>query len=258
MMPPDGLPCGLLVSVRSVEEAVAAVAGGAAIIDVKEPALGPLGAARCEVAAAIGVVVAGVSWTIACGELAAGADRVAAHVQAVHDAGGPRMAPPAAVKAGPAGLAAAAWRRQFERLAVILPAAVEPVAVAYADHRRADAIAPSDMLRAAADAGAGTALVDTYDKTGPGIVPLAGLEAIRSWRRLAADLGIRLAVAGRLTPAEVAAVAGTGAWVVGVRSAACGGLRSGRVEAGHVAALVDTLQAVAVPVDGGRHGARHP
>ena len=36
----------LLVSVRSADEARAALAGGADLIDVKEPAHGPLGAAR--------------------------------------------------------------------------------------------------------------------------------------------------------------------------------------------------------------------
>src|SRR5262245_58070807 len=36
---------GLLVSVRSADEALAAVAGGADVIDIKEPNRGPLGAA---------------------------------------------------------------------------------------------------------------------------------------------------------------------------------------------------------------------
>ncbi|HEV3164614.1 MAG TPA: (5-formylfuran-3-yl)methyl phosphate synthase, partial [Isosphaeraceae bacterium] len=40
---------GLLVSVRSVEEAQRALAGGAAVIDIKEPARGPLGQADPEI-----------------------------------------------------------------------------------------------------------------------------------------------------------------------------------------------------------------
>jgi len=258
MTPADGLPSGLLVSVRSVEEAAAAVAGGAAIIDVKEPAHGPLGAARAEVAAAIAAVAGAVPWTLACGELSTGADRVVEHVRRVHDAGGPRMPRPAAVKAGPAGLTAVAWAREFRRFVGGLPAGVEPVAVAYADHRCAGAAGPSEILRAAADAGAAIALVDTCDKRGPGIVPLVGLAGIRRWQRLAADRGLRLAVAGRLTVDEVAILADSGAWVVGVRSAACGGLRSGEVEAGHVANLVDTLAAAAVRAGGARPGAHQP
>ena len=44
---------GLLVSVRSADEVAAALEGGADIIDVKEPAKGPLGMAEAEVVAAV-------------------------------------------------------------------------------------------------------------------------------------------------------------------------------------------------------------
>ena len=50
---------GLLVSVRSADEADAALAGGADLIDCKEPARGPLGVAEPEVVAAILDRVAG-------------------------------------------------------------------------------------------------------------------------------------------------------------------------------------------------------
>jgi uncharacterized protein (UPF0264 family) len=250
------VPGGLLVSVRSADEAAAAVAGGAAIIDVKEPARGPLGAADPEVAAAVAGVVGAVPWTLACGELAVGPEEVASHVRRVLAAGGPRRPAPVAVKAGPAGLGAA-WRPAFDRLVAGLPAGIAAVAVAYADHRRADAAEPADILRAAADAGASLALVDTFDKSGPGVVPLVGLPEIRCWQRLASALGLRLAVAGRLTVAEAAAVARLGVWVVGVRSAACGGLRTGRVEAGQVMHLVDTLVGAAARAGGAPSGG-HP
>src|SRR5688572_22177610 len=61
---------GLLVSVRSAEEAVAALAGGADVIDVKEPNRGPLGAADPQTIAEIVRVVRGrVPVTAAAGEL---------------------------------------------------------------------------------------------------------------------------------------------------------------------------------------------
>src|SRR5438552_1913494 len=44
---------GLLVSVRSADEVKAALAGGADLIDVKEPAKGPLAPAEAEVVAAV-------------------------------------------------------------------------------------------------------------------------------------------------------------------------------------------------------------
>jgi hypothetical protein len=254
MTVPGGLPGGLLVSVRSADEATAAVAGGAAIIDVKEPDRGPLGAAEPAVAAAVAGAVGAVPWTLACGELAVGADHVASHVRRVLAAGGPRRPAPFAVKAGPAGLDAAAWRPAFDRLAAGLPAGIAAVAVAYADHRWAAAAEPAEILRAAADAGAGMALVDTFDKAGPGVVSCVGLPEIRSWQLLAEALGLRLAVAGRLTVGEAAAVASLGVWVVGVRSAACGGLRTGRVDAGQVAHLVDTLAGAAARAGGASSG----
>ena len=60
----------LLVSVRSVEEALDALAGGASIIDIKEPARGPLGRADTEVWQAIRETLpVGVCLSVALGEL---------------------------------------------------------------------------------------------------------------------------------------------------------------------------------------------
>lgn len=246
MTPVVRLPAGLLVSVRSTDEAIAALDGGAAIIDVKEPANGPLGPAGPDVAAAIGAAVRGrAPWTLACGELSRGADRIAEHVRSVIARGDSGMVLPAAAKAGPAGLDLAAWRREYDRLMAALPAGVEAVAVAYADWERGMAAEPPALIAAAAAAGAATVLIDTCDKSGPGLVDLVGFAGIRSWQALAASLGLRLAVAGRLAAGHVAAVAGCGPAVIGVRSAACGGARDGRVNAGHVAGLVGTLASVA-------------
>ena len=46
---PPAKPVGLLVSVRSVEEAKDALAAGADLIDVKDPAKGALGMAEAEI-----------------------------------------------------------------------------------------------------------------------------------------------------------------------------------------------------------------
>ena len=61
---------GLLVSVRDGGESAEALAGGSAIIDVKEPLAGPLGAAAPARVAAIAAAVSNSApWTLACGEL---------------------------------------------------------------------------------------------------------------------------------------------------------------------------------------------
>jgi len=66
----------LLVSVRSADEARAALAGGADLIDVKEPSRGPLGTADSDVIAEVLRAVNGrVPVSAALGEFVAWQDR---------------------------------------------------------------------------------------------------------------------------------------------------------------------------------------
>jgi uncharacterized protein (UPF0264 family) len=240
-------PQGLLVSVRDADEAELAVTAGAAIIDVKEPTHGSLGRADVAVAAAVIAQVAGrAPVTLAGGELAAGPDQIVAHLAELRGLLPARVPPPMAVKAGPAGLTAVAWRDSFARLRDGLPSGMEAVAVAYADWQRAGAAAPEAIIDAAAPAGAVTVLVDTFDKQGPGLLETVRPESLAHWNAAATAAGLTLAVAGRLTPAGVAAAFAVGVRVVGVRSAACGGGRDGRVAARRVRELV-TLSRVVAP-----------
>jgi uncharacterized protein (UPF0264 family) len=174
---------GLLVSVRDATEAAAAVEGGAAIIDVKEPRRGSLGPAEPEAIAAVAEVVgASRPWTMACGELggmsAAGPGRAgAAGIDSVAVAIGDRVArvfsllsdnavAPAAVKIGLAGAAATDWRQRLGAVYESLPTGSERVAVAYADWRQAGAPAPPQVIAAAADLGCSTLLIDTFPRPG--------------------------------------------------------------------------------------------
>lgn len=234
---------GLLVSVRDPAEAAEAVAGGAGVVDVKEPARGPLGAADADTAAAIAGVVAGrVPWTLACGELAAGGGAAGAAVAAAVAALGPGATPPAAAKAGPAGLSLGAWRAEFAAFAAALPEETEPVAVAYADWGRAAAPAPADLVAAAALAGCRVLLVDTCDKSAPGILAPATVAMLTGWIAAARSTGMAVAVAGRLATGDIARVASLGVDVVAVRGAACRGGRLGRVDRALVAAAVAELR----------------
>lgn len=223
---------GLLVSVRSAAEARAAAAGGAAIIDVKDPSHGPLGRASPQVTAEILAAVAGrIPVTLACGELADGVEPITDHLREVCRLLPATVTAPVAVKAGPRGLAAECWPASFRRLAAALPAGVEPVAVAYADHHRGRSPAPDVILAAAPAAGAATVLIDTCDKAGPGLFGLESADAVGRWVAEAHRLGLRLALAGRLTAADVEQAVRLGSDVVGVRSAACVGGRDGRIDA---------------------------
>jgi uncharacterized protein (UPF0264 family) len=217
---------GLLVSVRAAAEASDALAGGAAIIDVKEPARGPLGPANADAAAAVAATIgSAAAWTLACGELAAG-DAAAWAVRACVAVG----ALPAAAKAGPAGLSLREWRRAFTAFAAGLPAGVESVAVAYADWQRTAAPDPHAVITAAAGIGCRTLLLDTGDKSGPGLFGSAGSATVAGWITAAHAAGMAVAAAGRLTLEEIAQARGIGADVVAVRGAVCRGGRSGVVD----------------------------
>ena len=243
MTPPGSrLPAGLLGSVRSVEEAYAAVAGGAAIIDVKDPDQGPLGRASPAVAAAIGAAVApGSAWTLACGELADGGETIAAHVDRVVQWNGGDGGVPLAIKAGPAGLDEAGWLRAYRRLATLLPQPIELVAVAYADWQAAACLEPGRLIRLAGEAGARAFLIDTFDKAAGGLLDVAGLETVVGWDAAGRRAGLAMALAGRLSVGDVARLGRLVSATLGVRSAACEGGRMGHVQQGKVAELVGTL-----------------
>jgi uncharacterized protein (UPF0264 family) len=242
---------GLLVSVRDATEAAAAVEGGAAIIDVKEPRRGSLGPAEPEAIAAVAEVVgASRPWTMACGELggmsAAGPGRAgAAGIDSVAVAIGDRVArvfsllsdnavAPAAVKIGLAGAAATDWRQRLGAVYESLPTGSERVAVAYADWRQAGAPAPPQVIAAAADLGCSTLLIDTFDKSAGGLFACCQPELPAAWVALARAAGLGVVLAGRVMPAEIAVAWALGPDVVALRSAVCSNGRLGSVQAGLV------------------------
>lgn len=229
---------GLLVSVRDAAEAEAAVAGGAAIVDVKEPLHGPLGMASPAAVAAVATAVAGrAPWTIACGELAAGAETAAAFAALPADVAGP-----AAAKAGPAGLTAVEWPRAFAEFAAALPSHVEAIAVTYADWQAAAAPHPRHIIDAAAALGCRTLLIDTFDKTVGSIVRSAAAARLPEWVAEARQGKLAIALAGRLSLADIPWVVALGADVVAVRSAACHGGRLGRIDRERVAAAAAAVE----------------
>ncbi|MFM7520872.1 MAG: (5-formylfuran-3-yl)methyl phosphate synthase [Planctomycetota bacterium] len=229
---------GVLVSVRDSEEARAALAGGAAVIDVKEPRHGPLGCAAPETVAAVGRAVAGaVPWTVALGELADGPAALARRFDDVVTALAGAM-PPAAVKVGLAGMDRQAWERDLATVFARLGTATAPVAVAYADHEVAVAPDPRAVVAAAARLGCRWLLIDTADKSRGSMMAGAAAASLAGW--IAAAHGARLSVvlAGSLTLDDLPAAVAIGAALVGLRTAVCCGGRLGVVDEGLVRAAV--------------------
>ncbi len=225
----------LLVSVTNAAEARAALAGGADLIDAKNPAAGALGAVPVETLRDICASVAGARPVTAALGDAADEDTIERDALVFACAGA------AFVKVGFAGIGSA---RRIERL---IAAAVRGasagdgtcgvVAVAYADADAGTSVAPTVIAQVAPGGGANGVLLDTANKRGPGLSGLSTAHALNSWVAAAHDSGLFVALAGRLTPADLPFVRGCGADIAGVRGAACEGGRTGHVTAERVRLL---------------------
>ncbi len=218
----------LLVSVRSAEDAHRALAGGASIIDVKEPANGPLGRASVATWDEVRQVVpAGVKMSAALGELAewTADDRP--------------IVPPGVLtgfsylKVGMAG-AGPNWEEEWYALRDHLDARrIHWIAVVYTDWKAAGA--PSPTTLANADFNFHGVLFDTWDKSKPAAWTPDVFDAVELFR----DRGAMLALAGGLTAERLDEIAPYRPDVVAVRGAACEqGDRTRDVDSNRVADLV--------------------
>jgi len=111
------------------------------------------------------------------------------------------------------------------------------VAVAYADADRVDAVSADAFVTLAARAGARGVLLDTADKSGPGLRGLMPPEVLARWVAEAHQAGVFVALAGKLTADDLTFVRDAGADIAGVRGAACEGGRTGRISTKKVTLL---------------------
>ena len=226
----------LLVSVTSAAEAAAALAGGADVIDAKDPFAGALGAVSAEVLREIHAIVAGRRpLTAALGDAA---DEAAIECAARDVRRRGRGAREGGLRRH--RLCRVASRRlPRQRYAARQPGAAGAavVAVAYADADRVASLAPAVLVEVAARAGAEGVLLDTADKLGPGLRELVEPRALAAWVSEAHETGLLVALAGKLTADDLTFVRDTGADIAGVRGAACDGGRTGRVTADRVRLL---------------------
>jgi uncharacterized protein (UPF0264 family) len=223
----------LLVSVRSGEEVAAALAGGADIIDAKEPARGSLGAVTAAVLATIAArTPPSVPLSVALGDCTDCDELRAALAGARTD----ERSAPVYLKLGFAGVPS------LERITALLETAIgcangaRVVAVGYADFGVAASASPGEVLRAAVAARAAGFLVDTWLKDGRALLDHLSIEHLTALSLSARAAGLLFAVAGSLEPDSLSRLAGI-ADVIGVRGAACRGGRAGLVDQERVARL---------------------
>jgi uncharacterized protein (UPF0264 family) len=222
---------GLLVSVRSAVEALAALAGGAAVIDVKEPDRGPLGCAEGRVWSAVRRVVPnGVPVSVALGELSEWQEAEALGLISAELAG------ISYIKLGLAG-ATPDWAECWAKLKRAGRPGPQWVAVAYADCDRAGAPHPAEILDEALRSGDCVGiLLDTWDKTRPS--PISVSPSWSSWFARARRGGLLTALAGGLDEERIDRLGPLDPDLFAVRGAACrGGDRRGTVDASRVARL---------------------
>ena len=258
----------LLVSVRDCQEAAAAVAGGADIVDVKDPANGPLGYAGPEDIAAIAREVDGrLKVSAALGECRDWLERDRP----------PQLSPAQThqldwVKLGPAGLAdaedwMATWlqaQRATKRAAETCGLETAPVAettaaskspqwvaVAYADCERARSPEPEAMLQAASQQNCAALLLDTYVKDGRTTFDWLSESRLHQLRQAAAEAGLLFALAGQISVGHTPQIRDLQPDIVAVRGAACDQSDRGRaVSADRVQSLKKVLLEAAVSTPG--------
>ncbi|MHA1606481.1 MAG: (5-formylfuran-3-yl)methyl phosphate synthase [Candidatus Freyarchaeota archaeon] len=233
----------LLVSPVDELEALEAVAGGADIIDVKNPAEGSLGANFPWVIRRIRAVVPrGIEVSATVGDVPdkPGTVALAALGAAVSGAN--------YVKIGLYGVrsfdSAVHLSKQAVRSVKEFSSEVKVVLAGYADAERVGAVDPFLVPSIVEAAGADVAMVDTAVKDGLSLLDLWGLDGVERFVSLAKERGLTVALAGSLRKEELPLIVRVGADIVGVRGAACEGadrLR-GRITRTRVEELVRAIR----------------
>jgi (5-formylfuran-3-yl)methyl phosphate synthase len=230
----------LLVSVVSAQEARRALAGGADIIDVKDPGEGALGAPSPRVLSeVVREVGAAAPISVALGDMPN-----LPHTAALA-ARGAALSGADYVKVGLRGVRelddAAALMRAVADAVGVGGDRVSVIAAAYADADALDppALAPACLPALVDRTGIAGALVDTFVKDGRGLYGWLSEPELTDLIARTHTAGASFAVAGQLTRGDLCRVA---ADVVGVRSAVChGGDRAAELDADLVAAAVAAL-----------------
>jgi uncharacterized protein (UPF0264 family) len=231
----DTTGTGLLVSVRSADEVEAALAGGADLIDVKEPTKGPLGMAEAEVVAAVVDRVGGrVPVSAALGEWSANAITEAHwHLELKLDY----------VKWGLAGYAPSpGWGEDILDTRRELPAGMEMVAVAYADWERAKSVPPAEVVRFAKRFRFRAFLLDTWGKDGKTLLDFLKPAEVAELVESVGRVGMKSAVGGSLRPEHLKQLKGVAPDWYAVRASACAaGKRDGVIDTSRVKKWKDAL-----------------
>lgn len=245
----------LLVSVRDASEALAALAGGADIIDVKEPNRGSLGMADGDaVACVVEAVGERVPVSVALGELREWRDE-RSPAFSKNRASGTHQLPGALAyaKLGLSGLTSSDnwvhdWlecRTQIEAANGIAP---RWIAVGYVDWQSADAPSLDEVIRAARDTDCAGVLFDTYSKSDGNLLDWLPLPELTERVAAIREAGLLAALAGGIGEKDVPQLVGTEPDILAIRTAACEGGRNGTVTESAVRRFRAAMDSAARPI----------
>ncbi|MHA2600981.1 MAG: (5-formylfuran-3-yl)methyl phosphate synthase [Candidatus Thorarchaeota archaeon SMTZ1-83] len=233
----------LLVSPTDENDAAEAVAGGADIIDVKDPTAGSLGAAVPElirrvkkavgksipVSAALGDVpnLPGTVAQAALGASIAGADYVKVGLHGTRNHEDARGILGSVVQT----------LDEFNRESIT-------VAALYADHNRAGTLDPLDLPSIVQGIGVGVVMLDTAIKDGRNLFDFLSDSEVSEFVLDSKNQDLEVALAGSLNGESFARAARLKPDIIGVRTAALtdGDRNSGRVDSSLVAELKGILK----------------
>jgi len=219
----------LLVSPMNIEEARAALAGGADILDVKNPKEGSLGANFPWMIKAVAELAGGrvpVSATIGDLDYKPGTASLAALGAAFSGAD--------YIKAGLLGIRSA--EQAGDMLNNIVRAVKDydrnkkVVASAYSDYSRAGSISPMLLPAVAESSGADVVMVDTAIKDGRSTFEFMNEQDLKEFISAGQSLGLEVAIAGTIGFEDLDLLKRINPDIIGVRGIVCGGDRKSSVK----------------------------
>jgi uncharacterized protein (UPF0264 family) len=222
----------LLVSVRSLNEAEAALAGGCDWLDVKEPTAGSLGAATPEKISEIAPLASSfLGWSIALGEISEFDESSWAAVL-------PKFPNLTLVKMGLSQCGHRTdWRNRLLRFKENSPE-LSIAMVYYADRQSANAPTWEETIEAAVDLNSPVLLIDTFFKNGKTLLDHLTLDQLQAFRTQVHSLNLGLALAGSLQLEQIDILTTQiHPDLVAVRGAACKSGRNSEVCPSRVALL---------------------
>ena len=215
-IPTTGRPTtGLLVSARSVDEARLVLQHNNVWLDLKEPSAGSLGRPSLETLVDFLSLTQSIPapTSIAAGELIQWTDDLSASIAA-------KLPTHCLIKFG-LSHAKPDWADTLAQIGKILHRRQQMILVHYADSKAARCPDWIQTLRTAEMLDCRYVLVDTYDKSGGGLLDHFSTEQLESMIQIANAKNLAVALAGSLQANQLGSLMNVGAAWLGFRGAVC-------------------------------------